>query len=328
MFRQIQLLPVIYALCVSACVLNAQISIPTVLVGDFTNPNDSNGSGIGSVTYGYRIGTTEVTNGQYTAFLNSVAATDTHELFNNLMEISRIGDSGSFTYSTSNPNAPVNYVIYWDAARFANWLTNGQPTGTQDLTTTETGMYFLNGVTNPVSASRLLDFSSGQNGVAIASEGEWYKAAYYDPGPGGPSDNYWLYATRSDGPPTATTPNSNNASSANYGNAVGDVTVTGGYTLASSYYGTFDQSGNVGEMVDNGLFAVSNLVEIRGGWYSSGAVGIRSVDSTNIQTTLHANTIGFRVTSLQPVPEPSTYVLVMGGLALLVTLKKRRRCRG
>jgi formylglycine-generating enzyme required for sulfatase activity len=34
---------------------------------------------------------------------------------------------------------PVNYVSWGDAARFANWLHNGQPSGAQDLTTTEEG---------------------------------------------------------------------------------------------------------------------------------------------------------------------------------------------
>ena len=28
-------------------------------------------------------------------------------------------------------NRPVNYVNFWDAARFANWLHNGQPVGPQ-----------------------------------------------------------------------------------------------------------------------------------------------------------------------------------------------------
>ena len=36
---------------------------------------------------------------------------------------------------------PVNYVSFWDAARFANWLHNGQPTGAQGAGTTEDGAY-------------------------------------------------------------------------------------------------------------------------------------------------------------------------------------------
>ena len=51
---------------------------------------------------------------------------------------------------------PVNYVSWGDAARFANWLHNGQLTGLQDLTTTEDGAYFLDGAT---SAEALGGFS-------------------------------------------------------------------------------------------------------------------------------------------------------------------------
>ncbi len=36
---------------------------------------------------------------------------------------------------------PVNWVSFWDAARFVNWLHNGQPTGAQGLGTTEDGAY-------------------------------------------------------------------------------------------------------------------------------------------------------------------------------------------
>ena len=41
--------------------------------------------------------------------------------------------------------APVNVVSWGDVARFSNWMQNGQPTGAQDLTTTEDGSYYLNG---------------------------------------------------------------------------------------------------------------------------------------------------------------------------------------
>ena len=46
-------------------------------------------------------------------------------------KIQRSGSSGSYTYSVAADwaNRPVNYVSWGDAARFANWLHNGQPTG-------------------------------------------------------------------------------------------------------------------------------------------------------------------------------------------------------
>ena len=43
---------------------------------------------------------------------------------------------------------PVFDVTWGDAARFCNWLQNGQPTsGTEGTGTTETGAYTFNGAT-------------------------------------------------------------------------------------------------------------------------------------------------------------------------------------
>jgi hypothetical protein len=50
----------------------APITIATVPVGNPVNAND--GTGYGKVDYDYRIGTYEVTNTEYTAFLNAVDA--------------------------------------------------------------------------------------------------------------------------------------------------------------------------------------------------------------------------------------------------------------
>ena len=55
--------------------------------------------------------------------------------------IVQIGSLPNFSYSVAADwaNRPVNWVSFWDAARFANWLNNGQPTGTQGPATTEAG---------------------------------------------------------------------------------------------------------------------------------------------------------------------------------------------
>jgi hypothetical protein len=128
------------------------VTIDTVPVGDVGNANDS-GNLYGGVAYGYSIGKYEVTVGQYTAFLNAVAATDTYGLYNpsmatdlNIAGIARPGTSGSYSYSViGSPNHPATYVSWGDAARFSNWLNNGQPMGAQNAGTTEDGAYTLNG---------------------------------------------------------------------------------------------------------------------------------------------------------------------------------------
>ena len=117
------------------------------------------GSLYGGVPYIYSIGKYNVTVAQYMAFLNAVAATDTYALYNpqmatraNSAGIARSGSSGSYVYSPiGSPNQPIAFVSWGDTARFANWLTNGQPTGMQGPGTTETGSYTFNGATTDVA---------------------------------------------------------------------------------------------------------------------------------------------------------------------------------
>ena len=71
-------------LVVLVCVFGAQaqVIIETVTVRNPINPDDTHGDGYGRVDYVYNIGKSEVTAGQFTAFLNAVAATDTYGLYN------------------------------------------------------------------------------------------------------------------------------------------------------------------------------------------------------------------------------------------------------
>ena len=74
-----------------------------------------------------------MTNSEYAAFLNAVAATDTYSLWHQSMSIERTGLGGDYTYSVVDGKGehPVVRVNFYDAARFTNWLMNGQPTGSQ-----------------------------------------------------------------------------------------------------------------------------------------------------------------------------------------------------
>ncbi|MGA2256961.1 MAG: hypothetical protein ABSG53_20100, partial [Thermoguttaceae bacterium] len=56
------------------------IPMATVPVGNAGNAADTT-TGYGAVSYDYNIGTYDVTLTQYTAFLNSVASTDTYGLY-------------------------------------------------------------------------------------------------------------------------------------------------------------------------------------------------------------------------------------------------------
>src|SRR5215468_6086133 len=96
----------------------------------------------GAVGYSYSIGTYEVTNAQYAEFLNAKAASDPLALYyfgmgaGGTAGITRSGSDGNYTYSViaGRENMPVDWVSFYDAIRFANWMSNGQ--GNSD---TETG---------------------------------------------------------------------------------------------------------------------------------------------------------------------------------------------
>lgn len=308
---------ILYTLILTASFAHASIKIDTVVVGNAGNAADR--TTFGAVSYEYHIGTYQVTNAQYAAFLNAVASTDTHSLYSTAMGstlggISRSGSEGTYTYFTlpGAADKPVNYVTFWSAARFANWLTNGQPTGDQDDSTTETGMYNLGGVTNPDndSVTRQRDFSLGQGGVAVASRNEWYKAAYYDQTLNNGFGGYWNFPTRSNDEPAMIGPNSNNSNSANYGaddNIYTDgTTVVGSYTKASSFYGTFDQAGNVWEWTDAIVGDDSDRRLLLGGAFTtSGFENLSTTGGASQPPTNLSQVRGFRVTSLAPISKPS-----------------------
>ena len=231
-----------------------QTSISLVPVGNPGNANDTATGNYGSVGYNYSIDKYDVTLGQYTQFLNAVAKTDTYGLYNSYMStgyntqgIQQTGSPGSYSYSVtgSNPqaaNCPAFDVTWFDAARFSNWLQNGQGTATtvgQAFALTETGAYTLNGDTTSGTESR-----NANAKYFIPSENEWYKAAYYNPSSG----TYSTYATQSNIAPSNSlvlVPNDANYYNGGYTDSTNYLTPVGYFSTSPSYYGTFDQSGDV-----------------------------------------------------------------------------------
>ena len=150
------------AVLLTSGVLQAEVTIETVPVGNVGNTADAavmtndRTTGYGAVSYAYNIGKYEVTNAQYCGFLSAVAQDDTHNLYNEEMGtdvrggIVRGGTPGQYTYACKADmgNKPVNVVSWLDAARFTNWLHNGQPVDAQGPATTEDGAYDLS-VVNP-----------------------------------------------------------------------------------------------------------------------------------------------------------------------------------
>ena len=323
------------------------VTIDMVTVGNPGNASDTIGAGFGAVSYEYLIGKYAVTIGQYTSFLNAVAVTDTYSLYSesmgtnlNVAGISRAGGSGSYTYGVidnggDSGNRPITYVSWWDAARFSNWMANGQPTGAQSSTTTENGAYDVNGATSGSAPGRnaINPNTSAAPTFFIPTENEWYKAAYYSPVKGGPgSPGYYAYATQSDSAPGNTVGGALNQ--ANYlssvsGTAVYSVTQSAAYsatqnyltdvgqfTDSASFYGTFDQSGNVYQWNDlDGLAPSGSSRGLRGGYWGIGAFRVSSSFRGPFAPSYEgAGDVGFRLASPVAVPEPSTWLVGAAGL--------------
>jgi formylglycine-generating enzyme required for sulfatase activity len=276
------------ALLVGTGVASSAITIQTVPVGNVGNAADTTGHG--SVNYAYNIGEYDVTSSQYTAFLNAVAQTDPYGVYNAYMAgttlgnpgIIQSGSPGSYTYSVAagRGNYPVTDVTFWDATRFANWLDNGQPTGPEGADTTETGTYSLAsiGIANNTVTRNL------GGSWAVASEDEWYKAAYYDPTLNAGSGGYWLYPTQG---------NTISTSQANFGGVVGDTTPVGTYAAYPGYYGTYDQGGDVLQWDESTYFG--SYHGLRGGSFDSSFTFLQANDIEATYPTVANAYVGFRV---------------------------------
>jgi len=273
-------------------------------IGNANNAADT--TGYGSVNHAYNIGTYEVTNAQYVEFLNAKGSSNSAGIYNATMgttgaygsNIVQGGSSGSYTYSVSSTyaNMPVVGVTWFDAARFSNWLGNGQGNG--DM---ETGAYTLNGATS----GNAVDKNSTAT-VYIPSENEWYKAAYYN----GTTSTYSLYPNGQ---------NSITTAEANCDFSVGHTTAVGTYSGAASSYGTFDQGGNAWEW--NDLNAVSGSSRgLRGGSWINNGLTLASSSRYLYVPSLVSGYVGFRVAS---VPEPSAMVLTIFASGMMLTRRKR-----
>lgn len=346
----------------------APVSINWVTVGDpgnFSGDEIATGSGpvsYGAVGYEYQIGKYEVTNAQYVEFLNAKAASDPLALYNANMAsngsggIIQNGVSGSFSYAVKpgHGNKPVNYVTFYDAARFTNWMNNGQ--GNAD---TESGAYTLvGGAATPTSPNSIVRTPGAT--IVLPTVDEWFKAAYYDPTKPNAVDeaDYWRYPTQSDSVslitalPSSTPHTANVRGTTFYGPdfgvgyamtpgvgppaiaAVDYLSDVGAYTGSASHYGTFDQAGNVIEWTQTWTM-ITNPNGVRivlGGSFSNDEYSARYEGPAASTGTSGGIGSGFRLVNLsleaEAVPEPSTGLLAATAFGVVVFGLARRRRQG
>jgi formylglycine-generating enzyme len=332
--------PITALLCLAAALAlcapgQAQVTIATVPIGNVGNPADP-ATGAGAVNYSYSMSTYDVTIGQYTAFLNAVAAADPYNLYNahmatnaNVAGIAQSGTSGNYTYSVigSTANDPITIVTYQSSARFANWMANGQPKGPEGPGTTETGSYTLNGATTDAALANVTRNSNAT--WVIPTNNEYYKATYYQPtAQGGPTSGYWLYPDRSNSPPVAGPPpggafgaNVRNFASGNYALTNADqltstqfyLTAVGAYSLSHSFYGTYDQGTLVGSYTEtlSPQIGVDWRGDPGGAWDALAEEAASNGINDSRPGTDAGTDTGIRLALIVPTPEPSTALLAL-----------------
>jgi formylglycine-generating enzyme required for sulfatase activity len=317
------------AACFCACGLGlgvqseGAVAIDWVTVGDPGNAADT--TGYGAVADSFQIMKFEWTNSKYVQFLNAVDASGTNpnavystnmgsDPRGGITFTSGASDGSKYAVKTNMGDKPVNFVSWFDAARVANWLQNGQGSGS-----TETGAYTLTSGTSGTAPA----VNSGAT-FYVPTENQWYKAAFYKGS--GTSAGYWDYSTGSDTAPTAVSADGagvgsagNTGNFANFSNGAvwngqtGNLT-TVGTNGGPSPYDTFDMSGNVSEWNDL-TGAVGSSRGRRGGGWNANALNLSSSGSSTLDPSSEFVVVGFRLASPAAVPEPSTCAMALAGLA-------------
>jgi formylglycine-generating enzyme required for sulfatase activity len=286
-----------------------QFDIDFVPIGNPGNAADTTGAPnpAGSVPYGYRMGTYEVSRDMITK------ANSAGSLGITMSDMSPLGGNGA--------NRPATGVTWYEAASLVNWLNTS--TGHQPA-------YNLSGASLSLWPSGDAWQAGGENLFRhkdayyfLPSEQEWYKAAYYD----GVAGVYYNYPTGSDSAPTAVA-GGTGAGTAVYNQPFAQGPADIGNAGGLSPYRTMGQGGNVFEWMESAWDGVNDSTSevrgLRGGYWDNVAVHVLSSLNRTAYTdpTAEGANLGFRVAA---VPEPLESAGVIGVAALGFALWRRRR---
>ena len=278
------------------------LPITPCLLGVGLPGNAADTNALGSVAHAFAVGAHEVTVAEYVQFLNAVDESGINYLglWNPAMATN---NAGSILLDTNAPYGaryrikagrawfPVNYVTYYNALAYCNWMTIG---------TTESGAYDFN-LTSPPPANTIERQYDAD--YVLPTADEWYKAAYFvnDLSIGGLGlySRFPLRANSSNyNPPPGTTNSANLPLTFTLFPGLQEV---GSYPSAISAFGAWDMAGNVKELIQSSPTGGVNIVVAGGGYADSDNQQARS-DQTGV-TTVNPNDrrpdVGFRVIKLR-----------------------------
>ena len=264
------------------------VDIDFVDIGNVGNTGDTantvNGANPGAVNYEYSIGTYEVTSDQWAAVAG----------FDALVE-----DNSNDPWTGSQPTANASW---YEAAKFANWLTSGDALQ---------GAYGFSDATTFTGVDRDTALTTFGTIYVLPTEDEWYKAAYLKSDGSG----YTLYATGDSVPTAGTDANNNGANPAPWNVGSGSV----------ENNGTYDMGGNVWEWGESEYSGESRM--LRGGDWNSLSTYLQSSSRVEFDPVNELDIVGFRVASVSAavaaVPEPSSVGLLVIGAMGCVLRRKR-----
>jgi len=277
---------------------NTTFDLEFVTIGNPGNADDRTGSPnpAGSVPYNYRIGKYEISKDM-------------------IDKANTLGGLG-LTHNGRGTNKPATSISWFDAAKFVNWLNTSE--GHLPAYKFDGSGNFQVWRSSDVGYNPNNLFRNSQAKYVLPSVHEWYKAAFYDP----MASVYYKYPTASDTIPTHVA-SGTQAGTAVYAHGGGpaDITLAGGL----SPYGTMAQGGNVWEWeeTDSDLVNDSDSAGLpprrglRGGYWSIHLFRILSSSNRNNPDPRDAGvSLGFRVASVDPIPEPTTCALALAALCL------------
>ncbi|MEN0021534.1 MAG: SUMF1/EgtB/PvdO family nonheme iron enzyme [Planctomycetota bacterium] len=321
--------------CLIATTAQAQVDIDFVTIGAPGNEPFEFDTSLGTIQWGeveyrYRIGRTEITTQQWMTFLNTFATQDA--LWEDIVlpfawgAVDDPGYNGPGRRWMLNPNNPDAALVpvdmgWFDAARFANWMHNGQ---SSDPASLNSGVYDAS-LFNLFDAPLITRAADAK--YWIPSIDEWIKAAHYDPNRFGPGEGgYWQWANMSDEPPIPGLPGTGGTTAATLDDVRG--LPIGSYPEALSPWGLLDTSGSRREWTDE-IDPLRFFLPGDPAWQTEGSgagfSGSLSLQGDEIDRGGNARPFsspGISIRLAAAIPTPSTATLAT--LAMIAAARRRR----